>query len=127
MIGFLVVLGAVWTAVAVPLALIVGQAVRLGDAHAEYRAPVIPLFPPAAASGEDERRRGALPPRLSPRAGSGARRALRRIRRSRAVADLRAHGWLVGLLLAGVLCTVVMRGDFATWDGVHGIPTGGAR
>jgi hypothetical protein len=61
-------------------------------------AVVIPLFPPAAPSGEEAGRRGLLPARLSPRAGLATSRNWKRFRR-----ELRSHSWLVGLLLASIL------------------------
>lgn len=64
-----------------------------------------------------------IPARLSPRP---LRTILRRLTRSPFVADLQVHGWLAGLLLAG-LVAVLTRGEFVAWDGVHSIPTGDTR
>lgn len=89
-------LGVAWVfsslVLAPPLGRIPATADRVGRL-----ADVIPLFPLAPEPDP-------LPARLSPRAGNGTRRFLRRLRRSRAVTDLRSHGWLVGLLAAGLLC-----------------------
>lgn len=75
-----------------------------------------------------------LPARLSPRAGAGTRRFLRRVRRSAFAADahaaVAAAFWpaVVGCgVLAGLALLIATRGSYVAWDGAHTIPTGGTR
>lgn len=89
-------LAVAWLFLSVPASLLVGSGIRMADR--QQLAEAVPLFPPAGWSGEEGPRRG-LPAHLSPRAGAGCRRVLRRLRRP--------YGWLVGLLLAGVLCVAL--------------------
>lgn len=51
---------------------------------------------------------------------------VRRVARSRFADDLRQYGWLVGLILAGLLCLILTRGEYVTFGGLESIP-GGAR
>ncbi|SNR32745.1 hypothetical protein [Blastococcus mobilis] len=70
-----------------------------------------------------------LPARLSPRAGSGVRRTVRRLRRSPAAAHLRAStaaAFWPAVILSGLLLGLLTRDVFITWDGVHNISTYGA-
>lgn len=68
-----------------------------------------------------------LPP-VSPSARAAARPPLSaRVLRSQFAADVRAHGWMAGLLLAAVLAPLALGDIYVTWDGVHSIPTGGAK
>lgn len=60
-----------------------------------------------------------IPARLSPRAGAGTRRFLRRAR---------SYGWLVGLVLAVAVCVgipLLTRGQYWTGNEWAAIPTGG--
>lgn len=114
----LYMLGVAWIGSSVIAAPVIGRSIGHADATGgQQPTNVIHLFPP----------KPPIPGWLSPRAGSGTRRFLRRLRRSRAMADLRTHGALVGLLLAGVLCVLLTRGEYVTWSGVYEIPTGSAR
>lgn len=79
-----------WIAVSIFVAPVLGRGIALADHLA--------TVPPAGSSGEEAPRRD-LPAHLSPRAGS--RRPRRFARR------LRSYGWLVGLLLAAVLCVAL--------------------
>lgn len=46
----------------------------------------------------------------------------RRVTRSPFAEDVKRYGWLVGLILAGLLCLVLTRGEVVTWGGLETIP-----
>lgn len=75
-----------------------------------------------------------LPPRLSPRAGSGCRRVLRRLARSPFATHLQvsvqAAFWpavITSGLFLGLFIGVATRGQYATFHGFESLPTGGTR
>lgn len=82
--------------------------VFLDFVHADVQRPAVSLNPPAA---------GPLPARLSPRP---VRVLRRRFARSQLAVDLRDWGWLVGLLVAGLICVAAL--DLTFQDLAHLIP-----
>lgn len=79
----------------------------------------------------NHRTEGALPARLSPRAGSGTRRALRRLGRSVVLQQSMASAFWPTVacsgLVVGLVLAVATRGQYVAWDGIHTIPAGGTR
>ncbi|TYP82028.1 hypothetical protein [Blastococcus xanthinilyticus] len=85
-----------------------------GELDVTREIPLIRLKPPVPAPSR--------PAAVVPERG-----VARRLLDSPFAQDLRRYGWLVGLLLAGLLCLVLTRGEFVTWGGLEQLHTGGAR